>query len=91
MAQAAESVGRYHCHSAVNDIIHRALAAAHVPSHLEPLSLYCSDGKQPDGVSVVPWKYGQLLVWDAACPDTFALQFLHSKLEQLLNRPNCWQ
>ena len=26
----------------------------------------------PDGVSIVPWKCGQLLAWDAACPDTFA-------------------
>ena len=29
----------------------------------------------------VPWKCGQLLVWDAMCPDTS-----YSKLEQLLNR-----
>ena len=59
-------------HSAFNDIIHRALAAAHVPSHLEPSSLYRSDRKRPDGVSIVPWKCGQLLVWDATCPDIFA-------------------
>ncbi|KAL5477115.1 hypothetical protein EMCRGX_G023860 [Ephydatia muelleri] len=31
-----KSAGRYHRHSAVNDIIHRALAVAHVPSRLEP-------------------------------------------------------
>ena len=54
------------------DIIHRALVAAHVPSRLEPSGLYRSDGKRPDGVSIVPWKCGQLLVWDAMCPDTFA-------------------
>ena len=36
------------------------------------LSLYRSDGKRPDGVSIVPWKCGQLLVWDATRPDTFA-------------------
>ena len=50
----------------------RALVAAHVPSCLEPSGLYRSDGKQPDGVSIVPWKCGQFLVWDATCPDTFA-------------------
>ena len=48
------------------------MAPAHVPSRLEPSGLYCSDGKRPDGVSIVPWKCGQLLVWDATCPDTFA-------------------
>ena len=64
-----KSARRYHRHSAVND---RALAVAHVPSRLEPSGLYRSDGKRPDGVSIVPWKCGQLLVWDATCPDTFA-------------------
>ena len=28
--------------------------------------------KRPDGVTLAPWKCGQLLVWDATCPDTFA-------------------
>ena len=45
---------------------------AHVPSRLEPSGLYRSGGKRPNGVSIVPWKCGQLLVWDATCPDTFA-------------------
>ena len=30
-----------------------------------------SDGKQSNVVSIVTWKYGQLLVWDATSPDTF--------------------
>ena len=29
-----------------------------------------SDGKRPDGTSVMPWKSGRTLVWDATCPDT---------------------
>ena len=67
-----KSTRRYQSHSAVNDIIHGALAVAHVPSRLEPSGLYHSDGKLRDGVSIVPWKCGQLLVWDATCPDAFA-------------------
>ena len=66
-----KSAGRHHRHSAVNEIIHRALLLEHVPSRLEPSGLYRSDGKRPDGVSIVPWKCGQLLVWDATCPDTY--------------------
>ena len=31
-----------------------------------------SDGKRPDGVTLAPWKSGQLLDWDATCPDTLA-------------------
>ena len=38
-----KSAGHHHRHSAVNDIIHRALVAAHVPSRLEPSGLYRSD------------------------------------------------
>ncbi|KAL5468951.1 hypothetical protein EMCRGX_G030112 [Ephydatia muelleri] len=66
------SAGRHYRHLAINDIIHRALVAAHVPSRLEPSGLYRSDGKRPDGITTVPWKCGQLLVWDATCPDTYA-------------------
>ena len=30
------------------------------------------DGKRPDGATVMPWKGGRVLVWDATCPNTFA-------------------
>ena len=66
------SEGRHHRHAPLNDILHRALTSAHVPSRLEPSGLYRSDGKRPDGITVVPWKNRKLLVWDATCPDTFA-------------------
>ena len=66
------SEGRQPRHAAVNDIIHRSLASAKVPSHLEPNHLYRSDGKRPDGITLIPWERGKVLVWDATCPDTFA-------------------
>ena len=66
------SKGRHSRHAAVNDIIRRALDSARIPSHIEPLGLYRSDGKRPDGATVVPWKYGRVLVWDATCTDTLA-------------------
>ena len=50
-----------------------ALAVVHsarIPCHLKPSGLYSSDGKRPDGASVVPWRYGKILVWDATCVDT---------------------
>ncbi|KAG7312232.1 hypothetical protein JYU34_001704 [Plutella xylostella] len=36
------------------------------------------DGKRPDGMSLVPWKRGRLLVWDATCVDTLAPSHLPS-------------
>ena len=36
-----------------------------LPSRLEPSGIYRSDGKRPDGITLVPWERGLLLVWDA--------------------------
>jgi len=47
-------------------------------SRLEPSGLYRVDGKRPDGITVVPWSCGKLLVWDATCPDMFAPSYLSS-------------
>ena len=66
------SEGRHHRHTALTDTINRAPSSAKIPARLEPSGLQRSDGKRPDGISVVPWKCGKLLVWDATCPDTFA-------------------
>ena len=48
-----QSEGRHHRHAALNDIVHRALTAAHIPSRLEPSGIFRSDGKRPDGITVV--------------------------------------
>ena len=45
----------------MNDIIKRSLESAKVPCHLEPVGQYRSDGKRPDGASVVPWRGGNIL------------------------------
>eukprot|EP00731_Ephydatia_muelleri_P004989 Em0002g1165a len=53
-------------------IIHRAFGASRIPSRLEPSGISRSDGKRPDDATLVPWKCGKLLVWDATCVDTYA-------------------
>ena len=70
------SEGRHYWHVSLNDIIHRALSSAKVPSRLEPAGIYRSDGKRPDGITLVPWESGKLLVWDATCADTFAPSYI---------------
>ena len=52
-------------------IVKRSLDSARIPSHLEPSGLY-----RLDGVSIVPWKEGKVLVWDATCPDTLDPSYL---------------
>ena len=66
------SQGRHSRHNELNDIIHRSLSTAGIPSQKEPRGLSRQDGKRPDGVTMLPWNSGRPLVWDATCSDTFA-------------------
>ena len=56
----------------LNNILHRALYSANVPSRIEPTGLYGADGEHLDGITMVPWWNGKLFVWDATCVGTFA-------------------
>ncbi|XP_065315661.1 uncharacterized protein LOC135924531 [Gordionus sp. m RMFG-2023] len=64
--------GRFIRHKQCNTIIQHALKSAQIPSTLEPHGLFRSDGKRPDGISQIPWRRGQLLVWDYSCIDPLA-------------------
>ena len=72
----SKSQGRHPRHSDLNDIIHRSLSTAGVPSQTKPHGLSRPDGKRPDGVTMLPWKNGHPLIWDATCSDTFAKSYL---------------
>ena len=74
--------GRHSRHNQVNDLLCRAFTSAGTQSTREPHSLCTSGGKRPDGVTLVPWKKGRCLAWDATCPDTFALSHVHSSSTQ---------
>ena len=67
-----KSLGCHPRHSAINDLIKRSLGSAKILAHLEPVGICRSVGKRPDGATVLPWRSGRILVWDATCPDTFA-------------------
>ena len=66
------SAGRRLRHTLINDIIWRALSRAQVAAVKEPLGLLTSDGKRPDGATIIPWSGGKCLSWDATTPDTVA-------------------
>jgi hypothetical protein len=73
----SSGAGRLSRHAALNDILRRALVSANIPAALEP-QIVRSDGKRPDGMSLIPWKMGRALVWDATCADTLAASYLPS-------------
>ena len=64
------SAGRLPRHSALNDIIKRALSSAGFNAVLEPV-LDRGDGKRPDGVTVFPFSMEKCLIWDCTCVDSF--------------------
>jgi len=72
-----KSAGRWSRHSSINDIIKRALVSAEVPAILEPPGIFRNDGKRADGLTLIPWKMGKPLVWDATCSDTMAASYLN--------------
>ena len=73
-----QSAGRIPRHVQLNEIIRRSLNTAGIPSILEPVGLDHSDGKRPDGLTLLPLSGGKTLCWDSTCTDTYA----HSNLPQ---------
>ena len=66
------SSGKIARHDFLNDVIFRAIQSAKIPAKKEPLGFCRTDGKRPDGVTVIPWSKGKCLTWDVTVPDTFA-------------------
>ena len=68
--------GRQARHSNINDLIHRSLNRAGIPAVKEPSGLTRSDGKRPDGQTLIPWSGGRTLLWDATVVDTVAASYI---------------
>src|ERR1700730_18590877 len=62
----------------LNDTIWRALSCAGIPSVKKPVGLSRSDGKHPDGMTLVPWSTGKCAEWDVTVIDTLANSYLNS-------------
>ena len=72
------SAGRSARHHCINDIVHRALNRAGIPAVKEPAGLLRSDGKRPDGLTLIPWQGGRCMTWDVTVTDTLADSYLQS-------------
>ena len=57
-----KSVGRHPRHSVINDLVKRLLWSTKIAAHLEPAGICRSDGKRPDGATVLPWRSERILV-----------------------------
>ena len=72
------SAGRSTRHHQLNYLIWRAFGRASVPSIKEPNGLFRSDGKRPDGLTLIPWQAGRCLAWDATVVDTLAASYIQA-------------
>jgi len=70
-----QSTGRSSRHHQLNDFVYRALRRADVPAAKEPAGLIRSDGKRPDGLTLIPWQHGRCLTWDVTVVDTLAASY----------------
>ena len=70
------SAGRSARHHQINDFVYRSLSRANFPAKRKPARLLKADCKRPDGITLIPWREGKCLAWDATVGDTFAPTYL---------------
>ena len=69
--------GKHSRHNTINNIACRSIARTDIPSVTEPTGLLRSDGKRPDGLTLIPWQCGKSAVWDETVALTLALSYCH--------------
>src|SRR6218665_1378565 len=62
----------------INDIIRRSLSKAGITSIKVPPGLTRTDGRRPDGLTMIPWRAGRHLVWDATVVDPLAPSYVQA-------------
>ena len=67
--------GRSARHHNLNDLVWRALEKENVPFIKEPSGLVISDGKKPDGLTLIPLKNGNCVTWDVTVTDILAQSY----------------
>ena len=86
------SSARQQRHTKLNDVIWRAIKRAQKPVAKKPVGLSRTDGKRPDGATLISWSRGKPLAWDVTVPDTFAESHLNDtavlqQIRRQLSRP----
>ena len=71
-----KNAARVQRHAWLNDLIHRALIRADTPAINEPQGLNRTDGKRPDGLTLVLWHSGCSATWDVTVVHTLAASYI---------------
>jgi hypothetical protein len=70
-------------HWALNYIVWRAFISAGIPAIKVPPGLARTDGKRPDGRSLIPWHGGKSAYWDATVVCALANSYVELAGEKL--------
>jgi len=68
----ATHAGRSQRHYVRNDLIWHSLSKAGFPAIKELHGLLGTDGKRPDGLTLIPWRDGRCITCDVTVTDTVA-------------------
>src|SRR6218665_3181497 len=68
--------GRLPRHVALNNLVFRSSVRASYSTTKEPTSLLRTDGRRPDGQTLIHWRGGKYLMGDATVTDTLAASYL---------------
>ena len=69
-------------HHVLNDVVARAFALAGFPVSNEPAGLSRVDGKRPDGMTLISWQAGKLVVWDVTVICTTADSYVEASARE---------
>ena len=64
--------GHFSRHATLKSLIKHTMGSLDLPSVREPRGLYQTDGKRPDGVTMIPWEMGKQLAWDVTVAESLA-------------------
>jgi hypothetical protein len=66
-------------HHTLIDMVYRALVSANNPATKEPVGLSRTDGKRPDGLTLIPWQSGRAIVWEVTVTHTLADSYSNTR------------
>lgn len=64
-------------HNDFNNVCSSSITSAGIPNILQPKGISRTDGKRPDGMTLIPWSRGKSLLWDVTVRDTLAPSYIH--------------
>jgi len=78
--EGALVTGRSARHHSMNDLVWHAHSKTDIPAVREPSGLFRTDGKRPDGVTLISWKSGRCMTWDVTVTNMTAQSYHHKHL-----------